>query len=72
MNKRRKMVSVSKLSWYAENPDEFIEYKGEAINAHSAKLGTEYHSRSLRKRSNRLWITIILLLVAAYCFVAFT
>jgi hypothetical protein len=68
MNLKRK-VNVSDLSYFIDNPDRYLENKGEAYNKEAAVYGTKFHDKKLQTKYVTLKTVGILLvcgLIAIY------
>ena len=53
--KSKTFISVSKLAWFADNPDEYRAYGGGTMNEAKAAYGEKKHAEVLKKGRGRLW-----------------
>lgn len=63
-------ISVTKLAFYAEDPERFVSAKGQPYNAAAARAGEKSHSAIGRKPSKALFVLVTAVIVAAYLYLS--
>lgn len=63
-------ISVTNLSFYAENPDAFCKAGGKPYNAKAARIGARDHSRVGRLPSKAIYVILTVAAIALYLYLS--